>query len=617
MANERKTENIVRDALRKLGYYDNGHYIIEEQTSENAQIAKFLQNASKKGTGIGRPEFIIRSKENPSFIIIIECKASVEKHESKNRDKYADYAVDGALLYASFLSKGYDVLAIGVSGQSSKELKVSHFLLLKSSDAPAKIFDNKILSYQDYHAGYITSDLKFNEDYKSLLAYSKKLNDLLHKNKVIESQRSLLISGLLISLENKAFKGGYKGHRTAKDIANALVETVASELSNSDIPKDKVSTIKHAYSFVINHTTLSKDKEFFIQLIEDIDQQLNTFMKTHKYFDTLGQFYIEFLRYANSDKGLGIVLTPPHITELFADIAEVGTDSVVLDNCCGTGGFLISAMQKMVKLAKGDTVKEKKIKTKQLVGIELQDHIYPLAVSNMVIHGDGKSNVIEGSCFELAKEVKDKFKPNVALLNPPYKVHKDDIGELEFVLNALGTLEIGGKCVVILPMSCALAQKGPNLELKKRLFEKHTLEAVMSMPNELFNNSNVGVVACIMVFTAHKPHPSNKKTWFGYWKDDGFVKVKNKGRIDRDFIWEDKKKKWLNAFHDREDVAGESVKHAVSVEDEWCAEAYMDTDYSTLTQEDFERDVKKYALYKLMLEIHSGSGLEEVNTDEA
>jgi type I restriction-modification system DNA methylase subunit len=251
------------------------------------------------------------------------------------------------------------------------------------------------------------------------------------------------------------------------------------------------------------------------------------------------------------------------------------------------------------------------------VGIEYQDDIYALAVSNMVIHGDGKSNVIQGSCFDLSKDVRDKFRPNVALLNPPYKVHKDDVEELEFVLNALETLEIGGKCVIILPMSCALAQKGPNLELKKRLFEKHTLEAVMSMPNELFNNSNVGVVACIMVFTAHKPHPSNKKTWFGYWKDDGFVKVKNKGRIDRDFIWEDKKKKWLNAFLNREDVPGESVKHTIFVKDEWCAEAYMETDYSTLTQEDFERDVKKYALYKLMLEIHSGSGLEEVNTDEA
>jgi SAM-dependent methyltransferase len=597
MANERKTENIVRDALRKLGYYDNAHCIIEEQSSENTQVAKFLQNASKKGTGIGKPEFIIRSKENPSFIIIIECKASVEKHESKNKDKYADYAVDGALLYASFLSKGYDVLAIGVSGQSSKELKVSHFLLIKGSDAPAKIFDNKILSYQDYHAGYVNSDLKFNEDYKALLAYSKKLNDLLHKNKVKESQRSLLISGILISLGNNAFRKGYKGHRTAKDIANALVETVASELSSSDIPIDKVSTIKHAYSFITNHTTLSKDKEFFIQLIEDVDQHLNTFMRTHKYFDTLGQFYIEFLRYANSDKGLGIVLTPPHITELFADIAEVGPDSVVLDNCCGTGGFLISAMQKMVKLAKGDTIKEKKIKTTQLVGIEYQDDIYALAVSNMVIHGDGKSNVIQGSCFELANDVKDKFNPNVALLNPPYK---DDIKELEFVLNALETLEIGGKCAVILPMSCALAQKGPNLELKKKLFAKHTLEAVMSMPDELFHNSEVGVVTCVMVFTAHKPHPSTKKTWFGYWKDDGFVKVKNKGRIDRDFVWEDKKQQWLNAFHNREDVAGESVKHAISADDEWCAEAYMETDYSSITEAEFLNAVKNYSIFKVL-----------------
>jgi len=79
-----------------------------------------------------------------------------------------------------------------------------------------------------------------------------------------------------------------------------------------------------------------------------LGEHVHGFMESHKYFDTVGQFYIEFLRYANNDKGLGIVLTPPHITELFVDIAEVGKDSIVVDSCCGTGGFLISAMKKMV-----------------------------------------------------------------------------------------------------------------------------------------------------------------------------------------------------------------------------------------------------------------------------
>ncbi|GAB1458203.1 hypothetical protein MASR2M48_35110 [Spirochaetota bacterium] len=79
-------------------------------------------------------------------------------------------------------------------------------------------------------------------------------------------------------------------------------------------------------------------------LIQSIDEKINRFIRTYKYYDTLGQFYIEFLRYANNDKGLGIVLTPLHITELFVDLAGVSSTSIVYDNCCGTSGFLISSM---------------------------------------------------------------------------------------------------------------------------------------------------------------------------------------------------------------------------------------------------------------------------------
>jgi len=85
---------------------------------------------------------------------------------------------------------------------------------------------------------------------------------------------------------------------------------------------------------------------------------------------------------------------------------------------------------------------------------------------------------------------------------------------------------------LFVPMSTSLATSGKILELKNKLLEKHTLEAVLSMPDELFINSKVGIVSCIMVFTAHKPHPKNKETYFGYYKDDGFVKRKGKGRID-------------------------------------------------------------------------------------
>src|SRR3990172_12740694 len=94
---ERKTENYVRECLRSLGYYDDQTIIVEEQKSDNPRIIKLLKTASKKGPGSGYPEFIISSSSHSDFIIVIECKADITKHESKEHDKYADYAVDGAL----------------------------------------------------------------------------------------------------------------------------------------------------------------------------------------------------------------------------------------------------------------------------------------------------------------------------------------------------------------------------------------------------------------------------------------------------------------------------------------------------------------------------------------
>ena len=149
------------------------------------------------------------------------------------------------------------------------------------------------------------------------------------------------------------------------------------------------------FSFIRSDTSLSTKPNVLQDLIDSIDKHINQFMKTHEYYDILGQLYIEFLRYANSDKALGIVLTPPHITKLFSELACVNQKSVIYDNCTGTGGFLISGLNKMVQDAKGDLVKIKEIKQNQVIGVEFQAHIFALACSNMFIHQDGKTNIIK------------------------------------------------------------------------------------------------------------------------------------------------------------------------------------------------------------------------------
>ena len=127
--------------------------------------------------GVGKPEFIIRSDKASNLIIIIECKNSSAKHESLARNKYSDFAVGGALLYASFLSKDVGVFAIAVNGQDEANLRVSHLLQLRgSAKAEAWEASRDMVSFKDYYQAFITSDAKFRQDYEALLNYSPNLN---------------------------------------------------------------------------------------------------------------------------------------------------------------------------------------------------------------------------------------------------------------------------------------------------------------------------------------------------------------------------------------------------------------------------------------------------------
>jgi type I restriction-modification system DNA methylase subunit len=200
-------------------------------------------------------------------------------------------------------------------------------------------------------------------------------------------------------------------------------------------------------------------------------------------------------------------------------LAGVNKNSRVVDICCGSGSFLVTAMSKMFKDANPDEVEQ--IRKEQLYGIEFDDGLFTLAVANMIIRQDGKSNIYKGDCFndDIIKEIKAK-NINIGLMNPPYS--QTDKNELEFVERLLESITIGGTGVVVVPMSCAIGTKFNDV--RERLFKKHTLNAVFSMPDDIFYPT--GTNPCVMVWEAHKPHDSDFETFFGYCKNDGFIKRK-------------------------------------------------------------------------------------------
>lgn len=610
MVNERNTENLVRGLLRDNGYFDDDSIYVEEQSSSNPRIDKLLSNASKKGSGKGYPEFIISFANKPNELVVIECKADVSKHESDTRKKYADYAVDGALNYASYLKDDFNVMAIAVSGEIKKEMKISHFLWIKGKQTYRDVSDKSLLNPSSLFKVIDDQSAPIRED--ELIKKAIEYNEKLQKLSVPEVDRCKLISAILVALQDRVFATSYSEHfvdatiddNPNEELVKSLIEACKRVLSRNKITDKKAETILFEYESIKQVSAFigkiepktKKPNRVLRDLIDDLNQNVMPYVNSDV-FDVLGQFYTQFIRYAGSDSKTGLVLTPHHITDFFCDIAGLTADDVVFDPCCGTGGFLVSAMKYMLRKSGNDEETHNRIKSQQLIGIEQRADMFTHACSNMMMRGDGKSHIHFGDCFDadILKSVKQE-QPTKAFLNPPYDVGPD--GQLEFIESAMDCLVKDGICVAICQFSAAISGNKNAIAVRERLMSKHTLEAVLSMPDDLFHP--VGVITCIIVMKAHTPHPENRKTFFGYFKDDGHLKVKHKGRIDQKGLWETEKKKWLDCYINRENIAGLSVTHSVKPEDEWCAEAYMETDYSHLTDEDFIKTIKDYVAFQFL-----------------
>ncbi|MGN1274985.1 MAG: N-6 DNA methylase, partial [Thermoguttaceae bacterium] len=161
------------------------------------------------------------------------------------------------------------------------------------------------------------------------------------------------------------------------------------------------------------------------------------------------------------------------------------------------------------------------------------------------------------------------------------------------------------KIAILLPVATARDTNKYIIEMKKNLLEDNTLEAVFTLPNEIFHPGSTAN-ACCMVFTLGKPHKNPdgtiNKTFFGYYKDDGHKKKKKLGRVeqfdkDNNSLWKPIEEKWLNLFRNKTVEDGISAMQAVTGEDEWLCEAYMKTDFSKLSEADFQRTLNNYLAY--------------------
>lgn len=619
MPNERLTENLVRDRLRDLGYYDNPELVVEEQRSSVHAVATLLRTASKSGKGKGSPEFIITGAGAPDFVIVVECKAEIAKHSSAGLDQPVEYAVDGVLHYGRFLSRSFNVIAIAVSGEKLQEQLTDIFLIPKGSVEHEPLKNRHGKTFEGIQPfDEMVEAASFDPEVEKvrvddLMAFSRELHDFMREHaKLTESEKPLLVSGTLIALQNVAFAKTY-GDYTPSELRNEWSAAIAKEIKKADIPFSKSADMTAPYNSLSAHPELAKASPKWprgplFELIKNLHEKVWPFISVYHDFDIVGQFYGEFLKYTGGDKkSLGIVLTPRHITELFALLSNVSPTSRVLDPAAGTGGFLISAMSLMMKKADNEAERER-IKKEMLVGVEQQPNMFALAASNMLLRGDGKANLYQGNCFDpdIVKKLKN-HQCTVGMVNPPYSQKDEELHELAFVQLMLDSLVAGGKGFAIVPLACATT---PH-PLRSQLLKSHTLDAVMSMPEDLF--SPVGTITCIMAFTAHRPHAeSDQKTWLGYWKDDGFIKTKPLGRTDLRGTWPSIRDGWVRQYRDRDTSTPNGILVRLDENNEWCAEAHMKTDYSGIGDAAFQKELRNLAAFRLL---YGDDRLETVRVD--
>ncbi|WP_433952424.1 N-6 DNA methylase [Brevundimonas diminuta] len=602
---ERITEDFVRSHFKSDPII--GQVVLEEQKSTRDRIKALFAGASKNSTGnAGYPEFIVSFAGKPNIILIVECKKDKAHHESSTRDKPKGYAVDGILHYihhAKSVDKDLAIIGIAVSGRDADHLATSTFYSPPGEISCSETVDTSLLSIQSYLR--IAENAAFAKDLSDVHIQQKAVeyNDILHRYEIPENERCTFISAALVALQDDFFRSSYASATDVREVVSAIIEACKRVLKKNGITEERRETIIRQYEQIKGHkiTNVRSIKNRITGLEEENDAVSVFIRRLHNEvyplalyeeqgFDVLGRFYREFVRYAGSDQATGLVLTPEHITDLFCDLVRLQPNDVVYDPCCGTGGFLIAALKRMVSQSGNDIDRILAIKERQLIGSEVRADMFTYACSNMMMRGDGKSQIYNEDCFSASHKARvRKARPTVAMLNPPYSKTNGPANQLRFVLNALEDLQPAGRCAAIVQMSCALTTKKEVVEKHKELLKSHRLDAVITMPDQLFYP--VAVNTCIMVFTAHVPHPENHPTWFGYLKDDGFVLHKRRGRVPSD--WETKRRRFLGLYP-HYDAPGLAIRHAVGAADEWCAEAYLETDYSQIDWGTFAGKVRSY-----------------------
>ena len=640
-------------------------YKLEQESIGNSEIDKALEEYFSKNGGVGgnRPDakLLLQDKNCDYYPILIEYKGYKDKlvkldeeghvanKNSKNEPDFKNinsYAVNGAVHYANAIlhyTNYTDIISIGMTGFKNDSGKLEYsigvyyvsksnfgvgqkvdeytdFSFLKKENFDAFIEKVKALSLSDEEK----EKLKEKREQEIGASLVKLNNDIYQNEKGLgENDRVYLVAASIIAtlgipkkvspLEKDDLKSSLEEGNRDGDI---VLRKINAFLNEKQIPKDKKDLIVRTLANTLTTENINKVekgesqlKRVFSKIVDD----LGIYYKTDLTTDFTGKLFNEMYSWLGftQDKLNDVVLTPSYVATLLVKLARVNKDSFVWDFATGSAGLLVAAMNEMLDDAKKTLKspeeinrKSAEIKAKQLLGLEILSNIYMLATLNMILMGDGSSNILNKDSLNDFDgkygfgNTDDDFPADAFVLNPPYSAKGNG---MIFVEKALSMMKKGYAAIIIQ----GSAGSGKAVEYNKKILEKNTLLASIKMPIDLFVGKS-SVQTYVYVFKIGEAHEKDETVKFIDFSNDGYTRTNRKkasvnlrdtdnakGRYAElvDLVRFGKKK--LNIFTEKEYYEG-TIDPTKG--DDWNQSAPVDT---KPTLEDFKKTVADYLAWEV------------------
>lgn len=553
-----------------------------EQGSLNEEIDKALAEYESKmgGAGGNRPDakllltdstgkhwpILIEYKGQRDKLVKLDGQAHVANRKRKGEPDYrniATFAVNGAVHYANALLHftGYtDIIAIGVTGYLDPDVgtlrhEIGVYYVSKSNlGVGQKVSDYSDLSFlsPEHFDTFIKRVKQLSLTQRELEALREKregeiaasltkLNNDIYQNEkgIGESDRVYLVAASIIAtlgipghvapLDKSELKSSTEDGSRDGDI---IIRKIRAFLKHKNLPEDKQRFVESTLSNVLLQERINKPengesqlRRIFFKIIDD----LGIYYKIGLTTDFTGRLFNEMYSWLgfSQDSLNDVVLTPSYVATLLVRLARVNKDSHVWDFATGSAGLLVAAMNEMladaktsIKSPKDLAHKEADIKAKQLLGIEILPSVYMLAVLNMILMGDGSSNILNKDSLQEFDSEKAPFLADAFILNPPYSASGNG---MVFVEKALSMMNRGYAAVIIQ----GSAGSGKAADYNRRILTHSTLLASIKMPIDLFLGK-ASVQTYIYVFRVGEAHQSADVVRFIDFTEDGYARSNRK-----------------------------------------------------------------------------------------